>query len=583
MSWYRTYRPKTLSGLHLTSVRESLQALVKRGHLSQVLLFAGPKGTGKTSTARILAAMVNDPANSEQAKTLFSDQASKPLTEPDSSNELVQRIHKGSALMLHELDAASHRGIDDVRILKESVVIPPQEGVISVYILDEVHMLTTEAFNALLKLLEEPPAQVLFILATTELHKIPATVASRCTLIQFTKASNDEIVAALTPILEQEKVEFEPEALKYLADQADGSFRDGVKWLELVAHEAGKVSVEAVQRLVNPGGHLEVTKLIQAILSKEPTQVVKVFETLRQTDANQVAFEKNLCQWLHRAIMQNLGIQTGKPEVSERVAQFLLSELLTAMGQVTNPVPFLSLELKCLELVFRAQDKSGSKPSATKTSSSKDKPNLTDSKVASSDLATTQLVVEVKANSSIATVSPLSSVSPELIPSPELSNLVFETSPIDSPPDSTILPNMSRFTSSSITEQPLVVEPSVEAVDPALAEALLTRWAEFVEGVKAHNGSLAAILKSAKPIKNDQGSTIIQVFYRFHQDQLKQPKFFNILHESAQKIVGQPVQILVELASQPQPTPEAASTVSQPSEGGQSADSLATLAAEALV
>src|SRR5579859_2130216 len=190
MSWYRQYRPITLAGLHLVSVRETLQQLLGSGQFPHALLFAGPKGTGKTSAARIVGAILNDPANAEFVQSVFfggkkKSKAVVNFQEPNSSDPIVQQIQRGTSYVVIELDAASHRGIDDIRQLKERVHLPPAEGLIALYILDEAHMLTTEAFNALLKLLEEPPPHAVFILATTELHKIPETIISRCAVVQL--------------------------------------------------------------------------------------------------------------------------------------------------------------------------------------------------------------------------------------------------------------------------------------------------------------------------------------------------------------------------------------------------------------
>jgi DNA polymerase-3 subunit gamma/tau len=245
MSWYRTYRPTTISGLHLTSVREALQEMMKTGHFPHALLFTGPKGTGKTSSARIISALLNDPQNADQVEAMFfkassssTDTADKKkkknfaLVEPNPDDPIVQRIYRGASYVVQEMDAASHRGIDDVRELRERVYLPPQEGKVNVYILDEVHMLTTEAFNALLKILEEPPSHVVFILATTEIQKVPDTIVSRCTLVQFTKATSEELCSALRGILKQEGITFDEAAIMTIAQAADGSFRDAVKLLE---------------------------------------------------------------------------------------------------------------------------------------------------------------------------------------------------------------------------------------------------------------------------------------------------------------------------------------------------------------
>ncbi|MBU0576226.1 AAA family ATPase, partial [Patescibacteria group bacterium] len=212
MSWQRIYRPKTIQGLHLTNVRETLQQLMDKGQIPQVLLFAGPKGTGKTSLARIIGAMLNDPANEKVVDYQFFN-GSKPknnkYVEPDFELNFNDRIYRGKSFIVQEMDAASNRGIDDIRELKERVALPPQDGKMTVYILDEAHMLTSAAFNALLKLLEEPPVHAVFILATTEFHKIPETIKSRCSVIHFRKADHEELKQALRGVLEAEKISFQ--------------------------------------------------------------------------------------------------------------------------------------------------------------------------------------------------------------------------------------------------------------------------------------------------------------------------------------------------------------------------------------
>ena len=207
MPWNRTYRPHTLADLHLTSVRENLQTLLKNKKIPHVFLFAGPKGTGKTSSSRIIGAILNEPKNKEIVEELFFGKkaSKKSFVPPDPSNPFIEKILTGSSYTVQEMDAASNRGIDNIRELKERVALPPQEGLVTVYILDEAHMLTTEAFNALLKVLEEPPEHVVFILATTELHKVPDTIKSRSHLVAFKKASKEELTQALERIIGKEK------------------------------------------------------------------------------------------------------------------------------------------------------------------------------------------------------------------------------------------------------------------------------------------------------------------------------------------------------------------------------------------
>ena len=212
MSWYRIYRQQTISELHSAVIRQAFDHIRESGSFSHAYLLTGPKGTGKTSSARILAKMLNCEKNtkavregqSESQSNKTSKKSVKPFVEPCGVCDSCKRITIGSSLCVTEMDAASNRGIDDIRILRERVNLVPSDGLVSVYIIDEVHMLTTEAFNALLKVLEEPPAHVVFVLATTELRKVPDTILSRCTMIQFSRASQEELMNALKHVAKKE-------------------------------------------------------------------------------------------------------------------------------------------------------------------------------------------------------------------------------------------------------------------------------------------------------------------------------------------------------------------------------------------
>ncbi|MBU2543818.1 DNA polymerase III subunit gamma/tau [Patescibacteria group bacterium] len=360
MSWQRIYRPKTIQGLHLTNVRETLQQLMDKGQIPQVLLFAGPKGTGKTSLARIIGAMLNDPANEKVVDYQFFN-GSKPknnkYVEPDFELNFNDRIYRGKSFIVQEMDAASNRGIDDIRELKERVALPPQDGKMTVYILDEAHMLTSAAFNALLKLLEEPPVHAVFILATTEFHKIPETIKSRCSVIHFRKADHEELKQALRGVLEAEKISFQEEALDLISERADGSFRDAVKMLEMVATD-GQVNLETVESILSSSVSHDVTQLLTNVLDKDEKAIAQLFEDLRSRNIDEEFFFKSLLNYLHLCLLQNLGIKTGKPFTSQKISHFLLKEL-SRVEFLISPIAHLPLELKILELINRAS--SGSK------------------------------------------------------------------------------------------------------------------------------------------------------------------------------------------------------------------------------
>jgi len=364
MNWNRLYRPTRVSDLHLQSVRNVLLQILKTGFIPQALLFAGPKGTGKTTAARILAAVLNDKENLAVVTKLYREKKknseSSSLVDVSKLSTEQTSILSGNSFLVREMDAASNRGIDDIRQLKEAAFTPPPIGVMSVYILDEAHMLTTEAWNALLKLLEEPPQHVVFILATTELQKIPATIRSRCREVFFSQASTEEIVTALHKVAKSEKLTLKTPVLTQIAEASGGSFRDGIKLLEqVVALDAN--SEQEVAAVLGKQTMADYAKLLELVLAKHPQDVLLFFDTLRASNTDEHAFLKGFLSFLHTQLVSSY-TETASTVASETVLRYLLTQLQGISTGTTSPLPHLALELSLLHMIAKSSTNKDAPP-----------------------------------------------------------------------------------------------------------------------------------------------------------------------------------------------------------------------------
>ena len=252
-----------------THVTDLLKNAIKNGKIAHAYLLTGPRGVGKTSVARIIAHAVNQLEYSE-----------------DPHLDII------------EIDAASNRRIDDIRDLRDKVHIAPVSAAYKVYIIDEVHMLTGESFNALLKTLEEPPAHVIFILATTEIHKVPATIISRTQRFHFRPAAVEDVVNHLSSIAKKEKIEFEPEALKLIAIHAGGSFRDSVSLLDQLSGLSEKITTKLVESVLGMAEQSRVEKIIDALDSGDIDTLVSELETLQSSGISPIVLTDQLSRAL---------------------------------------------------------------------------------------------------------------------------------------------------------------------------------------------------------------------------------------------------------------------------------------------
>lgn len=315
---YRKYRPKTFDDVvgqeHIT---ETLKKQVETGRLSHAYLFIGTRGTGKTTCAKILAKAVNceHPVNGN----------------PCNQCAACRGIDDGSILDVVELDAASNNGVDNVRALRDEAVFSPASVRKRVYIVDEVHMLSNSAFNALLKILEEPPEHLMFILATTELHKVPATILSRCQRHSFKRIPVDTITARLNYVAQQEHLNLQPDAAALLARMADGGMRDALTLLDQCCGNEC-ISTDAVISAIGLAGNLRTAQLLRSVAAGDTAGALEQFRELWQDGKDPSALLDELSMLQRDLLMQAVAPRGGRELLSGAYDPVTLEELSGAFS-----------------------------------------------------------------------------------------------------------------------------------------------------------------------------------------------------------------------------------------------------------
>ena len=364
LALYRKYRPSSFEDVvGQDKVVKVLKHAITSNKISHAYLFAGPRGTGKTTMAKLIARMVNcqNPVDGEPCGKCENCLRGVSLNED-----------------VIEIDAASNNGVDEIRELRDKVSLVPTKSKYKIYIIDEVHMLTTGAFNALLKTLEEPPAHAIFILATTELHKIPITVASRCQKFQFTKLSMDDMFSRLKFIASKENIVISDDAIYEIARLSDGGMRDAINLLDqLTAYKDDSITVCDVHEINGTVSYIEMNKLMVDIKHHDTMNILDFLDILDKNGKDILRFSEELLIFIKDAILcRNTNVQKMMLDKKEKIdeinklySDFELYDFLEELNETINNVRLSNFPLIILEVFFlKISDKLGNKTDSNYTS-----------------------------------------------------------------------------------------------------------------------------------------------------------------------------------------------------------------------
>ncbi|MFC1870022.1 DNA polymerase III subunit gamma/tau, partial [Chloroflexota bacterium] len=355
--FYRKWRPQTLAEVvGQEPVTQTLRNALSSGRVSHAYLFCGPRGTGKTSTGRILAKAVNCTTDGKG--------------EPCNACSMCQAITEGKALDVIEIDAASNRGIDDIRDLREKVNYAPNQARYKVYIIDEVHMLSRDAANALLKTLEEPPPHVIFVLATTEAHKVLPTILSRCQRFDFKRLAQADVVSKLTQICQAEGIDIEAEGLRLIAKSTTGSLRDAENLLQqLTTYYGSQVELPQIQNVLGVTGDWRVRELVKHIMNKDASAGMTTINSVNSDGLDLKQFNRELVEYLRGLLLVKAGSTEAVDltaddlaELKDLAAKASLPQILRAVklfGQLDisfDNYSTLPLELALVDCILPAEE-----------------------------------------------------------------------------------------------------------------------------------------------------------------------------------------------------------------------------------
>jgi DNA polymerase III subunit gamma/tau len=511
--FYRKWRPQTFSEVAgQDHVIQTLRNAVQSARIAHAYLFCGPRGSGKTSTARILAKAVN---------------CQNPVGgEPCNTCESCLSINKGSALDIIEIDEASNRGIDDMNDLKERVNYAPNVLRYKVYIIDEVHMITREGANAFLKTLEEPPPHVIFILATTDPHKIISTITSRCQRFDFHRLSSSSVVSRLSHICEKEGIKLDADAFKLIAKVTTGSLRDATNMLEqLITYYGNNIELTQARAMLGISGDMRIRELAACIVARDVSAGLKVINAVASDGLDLRQFNRELVDYLRQLLLAKSGSTEAVDATADDIAELQKTAASTTLDYLLSTVKLFSaadmrmdgysplpIELALVESVLsqHLNNKAGStEPAGNREWHSR------------------PASAPPRASKPAEQARPASLVSrPSLVADSSLSGTL-------SRPD-------AAYSASDPVEQPGLSEP-LKMDDPTDLVYLTVHWKDFINSMRGEGsqGNLDARLRHAcEPVEIKGENLVLGFYHEFHKNYIDNRKYLHLIEKKLKEVFG---------------------------------------------
>ncbi len=504
--FYRKWRPQVLSDIAgQEQVTRTLVNALKSGRISHAYLFCGPRGTGKTSTARILAKSINCLTNGKG--------------EPCNTCVICQAVTEGRALDVIEIDAASNTGVDNIRDLREKVNYAPNEARYKVYIIDEVHMLSTSASNALLKTLEEPPPHAIFILATTETHKVLPTIISRCQRFDFHRVSQNDIVKRLTKVCQAEGINITPDGLRLISTSATGSLRDALNLLEqLTTYYGTDIEITQIKATLGITGDWRAKELVRQIISNDIAAAIKTVHSVNSDGLDLKQFTREVAADLRSLMLVKTNVTESLNITGEDLNTFKEIAIKASLNQILRAV-------KAFNQIEIGMDNYSTLPIELA---------LVDSITVSDEKKS---VPQVQKTETVAAAKPLHIDTPSPEPLPKAGKPEVKPAPVSS-------------TAPAVKEPPAIPIAKDVPTNATLGseiERLKQNWKQILDGAAIElkkTNAVALLRSSSRPVEVTGERVTLSFRYAIHKEKVEKPENIKVAEKLVSDYLGRQCKVV---------------------------------------